>query len=50
MTALQELGVSRREATAFQARLRALLGRHARKTALHRRVWEAGLLQIGGDR
>jgi hypothetical protein len=50
MTALQELGVDRGEEMAFQARLRALLGRHASKTALHRRVREAGLLQCGGDR
>jgi hypothetical protein len=45
LTALQELGVDRGEETAFQARLRSLLARHASKTALHRRVRAAGLIQ-----
>jgi hypothetical protein len=43
LSALQELGVDRGEETAFRARLQALLDRHGSKTALRRRVQEAGL-------
>lgn len=44
LAALQELSVDRGEETAFQARLRSLLDRHASKVALHRRVRDAGLI------
>lgn len=50
LSALQELGVDRGEETMFRARLQTLLGRHGSKTALQRRVREAGLAGSGEDR